>query len=186
MIYDEIQKSFINGLFAIPFGALGFFLTSELAERRKNRMSSKIGFYVLSGLIEEISTGIYIMESFEQTQRMTRANMPSTNWIGVNTISDEILLRIIETTKNRDNSAEIGMIRNHCKNYFSNIVVTWNNNIESFYDPDSIMKEDKIQYALRMVSDSHFQFLMSSRFILGLLIAARSELLINSKRRFPK
>ena len=57
--------------------------------------------------------------------------MPSASWININTIPDEVLLRIISISEKIRQNGDYHPrdIRSHTKNYFEHMCVTWEQNV---------------------------------------------------------
>lgn len=62
---------------------------------------SRLGIAVIDSLLEEVRNGVEILTAISNNEAFTKRMLPRKSWYGMPTISDEILLRIIEVSKNR-------------------------------------------------------------------------------------
>jgi len=117
----------------LPFivGALSYIIFRGLDENKKRKNSSLLGVIILRSLLEEVNTGIDIIKSNLDNKDVRLHNMPSASWINVNTIPDEVLLRIIVVSKSVKSDGDFHPkdIRSHTKNYFEHMCVTWRNDV---------------------------------------------------------
>jgi len=113
----------------IPFlvGAISYILFRGLDERKKRKNYSKLGIIIIRSLLEEVNIGINIIKANLPGQPILLKNMPSASWININTIPDEVLLRIISVSAKveQDGDYHPRDIRSHTKNYFKHMCVTW-------------------------------------------------------------
>lgn len=165
--------------FVTPFvvALTTYLLFKRLDEWGNRRKQSKLGVAIIDVLMEEVKTGFLIMDQCERTQKIPDANLPKAGWSGVNTISDEVLLRIIETSENVvPASFPPKDIRIHCKNYFEHMTVTWNRlTLGDIFS---------INIANGLIHESNFK--NSTDGVYKMLEQARGLLLVNSKKWFPK
>lgn len=119
----EIVKDFI---FPIGVGLITYLLFAKLDEWKKRRSQSRLGVAIIDALIEEVKNGIKILDRFIKTQQPSGSALPRKSWTGMNTISDDVLLRIIEVSKDvAPKNFPPKDIRIHCKNYFDHMAPTW-------------------------------------------------------------
>jgi hypothetical protein len=126
-----------------------------------------LGISIIASLLEEIETGLRILEG-----RQPGGLMPTASWYGKETIPNEVLLRIISVDKNGNlpsPSFPVSEIRTHCKNYFMHICVQVN---------DAVAKRGE--------TGPFAEFIVPTRKVVQMLNDARSLLEENSRRRFPK
>ena len=122
-IKDLMEKA------VIPFlvGAISYVLFRGLDERKKRINYCKLGVIILRSLLEEVNIGLNIIRANLPGQPVQLQNMPSASWIDINSIPDEVLLRIISVSENVQQAGDYHPkdIRSHAKNYFQHMCVTW-------------------------------------------------------------
>ncbi len=122
----------------IPFmiGAISYILFRGLDERKKRKYSSILGTIILRSLLEEVNTGINIIKETINNKPDQLLKMPSASWINVNTIPDEVLLRIIIVSEKVSQAGDFHPrdIRSHTKNYFEHMCVMWSQNVKIVAD----------------------------------------------------
>lgn len=120
-------------LLLAPIGAasITYFFISKLDAIKKDKSYDRLGIAVLGELAEEIKTGISLMESIQAQKNSPGYMLPSKAWRGMETISNEIFLRILAVAKNQKtpDGFPVAEIRTHCKNYFEHIVAQSNHSI---------------------------------------------------------
>lgn len=102
-------------------GVLGFLFADRLTMWRDRRRKSLLGAAVCGEIMEELQTGVRIMEAFLGVIE-PGASPPRKTWSGMSTLSDEVLERLVQLSKTRCyNGFPISEIRTHLKNYFDHI-----------------------------------------------------------------
>ncbi len=130
----------LNIVLPIVIALATYWAVNWLGEAQKRRTYSKLGVAVIESLQEEIGTGIRTMTNALNAVKDRDATEPPTDelpnksWSGMSTISDDVLLRIIETSANRKfDGFPLRECRIHCKNYFDHMCQNYNEMIrESF------------------------------------------------------
>lgn len=115
-------------LIPIVVAVATYIMVDRLGEWRKWRTYSRLGVVIIESLQEEIRNGIQLMTSALDAAEDQRANgpppalLPNRSWSGMSTIPDDVLLRIIETSANRQfDGFPPRECRIHCKNYFEHM-----------------------------------------------------------------
>lgn len=169
----------------IPFlvGAISYFLFRGLDERKKRKNSSRLGIIIIRSLLEEVNTGINTIKANLPSQTILLQNMPSASWINVNTIPDDVLLRIISISERVKQIGDYHPldIRSHTKNYFEHMCVTWGQNISIV--ANAINNKQPIPSNLK---DTAVAFLRPAENVKILLEQTIQLLAKNSKKWFPK
>lgn len=168
-----------NVIFPILVAAVAYFLFGKIDVLRKRRSYSILGVAVLSTLIEEVQNGRNIIRDTLTVDNNVLPNaLPRKSWVGINTISDEILLRILAVTKGKkDVGFPATEVRIHTKNYFDHMVVNWDQVVEAaHHDPDY----------KTTVKSRYFTYDEAATGVLNMLENIRSLLEENSKKWFPK
>lgn len=125
-----IKEIIDKAIIPILVGAISYVLFRGLDERKKRKTYSTLGAIIIDSLIEEVSTGIDIINgTLQRNAQFSRQNLPSKSWSGINTFSDEVLLRIIRVSNGvqPNGSFHPKDIRKHTKNYFDHMCFNWNN-----------------------------------------------------------
>ena len=150
----------------IAVAVITFYFFKKHDEYIKRRQYSTLGVAIMESLLEEITTGIKIMEG-----RQTKP-LPVKSWNDVSTIPDDVLLRIIAVSEGETPvSFRPQDIRIHCKNYFSFMAENWLAAIQSGDTRNLIEKGHYIQ---------------SAEGVKSMVIQCRDLLKKNSKRKFPR
>jgi hypothetical protein len=166
-----IQNTVQNVLFPLLVGGLTYLLVAKLDEWKKRRSYSKLGAAIIESLIEEVKTGIAILDDVQNPQpTATPSLLPKKSWNGMTTIPDEVLLRIIEVSdKVIPKSFHPREIRIHCKNYFEHITSNW---------------EQDLMTGKWMLKANRYSIPM--RKVLEMLTQTKHLLIMNSKRWMPQ
>ncbi|MHB8409765.1 MAG: hypothetical protein ACYDHY_17050 [Acidiferrobacterales bacterium] len=94
-----------------------------------------LGVIIIESLLEEVRGGLKIMQSTLQRIEMNGCSaalvpkplVPCASWEGMNTIPDNVLLRIIATAdKVEPRGFPPSQVRIHCKNYFVHMGTNFN------------------------------------------------------------
>jgi hypothetical protein len=157
--------------FALPVAVavITYWLFKKNDEYIKRRQYSTLGVAIIEGLLEEINIGIEIMKN-------QFANLiPVKSWVGLSSIPDDVLLRIIAVTRNvnlvRFKPKDI---RIHCKNYFDHMATSWNSAIQS-----------NNQVAIQQLLNQG-KYIEAAEGVKAMLLQCKELLENNEKRWFPK
>lgn len=156
-----------------------YWFVSKRDELKKKRAQSRLGVAILETLIEEVENGLKVLQKAKIANRneVFLDSLPRKSWDGMSTIPDDILLRIIEVSKD---AKAIGFhpkqIRTHCKNYFDHICPNW----------DAIGESGDSWKFLGGAYLDAGKFDEAAKGVLDMLIQAKDLLLENSKNNFPK
>ncbi len=157
---------------------------AQLGEWKKRRDMSRLGVAVIDSFLEEINNGLQMMERFQKSPLTLAPSgtpagfMPHRSWEGMQTVSDQVLLRILALFdhETETNDFRCRDIRSHCKNYFENIcgnINTWLQERNYSQVMSHVGREgDKNTY----VEDTQK--------LLKMLTRAREKLMRNAKKRF--
>ena len=174
-----LQAFIENVIFPIIVAAVAYFLFGKIDILRKRRSLSILGVAILSTLIEEVQNGRNIIRQTLSDNKNTYPNpLPRKSWIGINTIPDEVLLRILAVTKN---NKPVGFpaseIRIHTKNYFDHMTTNWDQVVES-----ALQKQDFKAIARQRYNT----YDDAATGVLEMLENIRNLLEMNSKKWLPK
>lgn len=153
-------------------------MTQKLSEWANRRNTCKLGVIIINEIKEEMSSGISIMESMAMDARnnsqshLTRL-MPVKSWVGMKTVSDEVMLRIVAINP----SIEI-KLRSDCKNYFEYICVNINSAIKADFDCSHIVEK-----YIKETDSSNY--LVAARNLYNELDGIKNSLIKNSNKTFP-
>ncbi len=174
-----IQK-FAETIFA-PFtvAAVTYFLFGKVDELRKRKNYCMLGVAILDTLIEEVKLGRDIIRNtLDPTNNGLPSPLPRKSWNGINTITDEVLLRIFEVSKK---SQDVGFpakaVRSHTKNYFDHMAPNWDQVIN-----EAVQGRNFKAYAQTRYSS----YDQASTGVLDMLEHIKTLLEENSKRIWPK
>ena len=151
-------------------------------ERKRRRNVSVVGVVIMDQLLEEVRTGLRIMEDtlrrIETTgpspTAVAREMLPNASWEGMNTISDSVLLRIVATANGvQPRSFPLEQVRVHCKNYFVHMRENFNH-----------VKFDAELQDLLVAGKSNY--IGAAKGVIAMLEQVRELLNENQKRRRPK
>lgn len=168
-----------NVIAPVIVAAVAYFLFGKIEILRRRRSYSILGVAVLSSLIEEVQNGRNIIRDTLTVNNNVLPNaLPRKSWTGINTITDEILLRILAVTKgNKDIGFPATEIRIHTKNYFEYMAVNWDQVVEAArHDPDY----------KTIVRLQYFTYDEAATGVLNMLENIRGLLEDNSKKWFPR
>lgn len=138
-IKNEITGSLLLSSILAPFltATLTYFVFGRLDDLKKEKRQSRLGASVLQTLEEEVKNGLKEMQRvFDMQDGSVPDNvlsfLPNKSWLGINTINDDVLIRILEVTKNvKMTGFPPSEIRIHTKNYFDMMVANWNDAISA-------------------------------------------------------
>ena len=179
-----ILSDFFND-FVIPFlvGVTSYILIAKIDDCKNRKKHSRLGVAIIGSLIEEVKTGIAIMNQFQATNELPLTFIPTKSWSGNATVNDDILLRIIEVDKDvKHKHFPPSEILIHCKNYFEMMATQWNNNIISL--EKNTPPEIVIVQAKGMLQ--HGNFLIAAQGVLAMLETTKRLLNGNLVRFCPR
>lgn len=125
-------------LLPLAVAVISYILFDRLGEWRKRRSYSRLGEAIIDSLIEEVRSGQRTLKACFEYLASPNNNppvnaLPRRSWSGMNTIPDDVLLRIIEISEGKTTRGfPAREIRIHCKNYFEYITSTWDIVVEKF------------------------------------------------------
>lgn len=170
----ELLKNFL-----MPFlvAIISYYLLSSRAEMISRKNYSLLGAELLSTLIEEVETGKhFIKKALDPKDDSFPYPLPRKSWTGINSIPDEVLLRILRISEGEPlEGFSLNRIRTHCKNYFEHIVVNW----DQVYNEANQMRD----YKLVAISLASYEDATDN--VLKMLVQAQRLLEENSKKCFP-
>ncbi|MCU0377756.1 MAG: hypothetical protein MUC78_05795 [Bacteroidales bacterium] len=174
-----IQSFSENVIAPIVVAAIAFFLFGKIDELRKRKSYSKLGVAILNTLIEEVQYGRNSIKDTLDPEKNDKPHpLPRKSWNGINTVPDEVLLRILEVSKKqKDIGFPSAEIRIHTKNYFDHMITNWDQVVINA----SLGKDFK---ALAKLKYSTYDEAATG--VLNMLINIRQLLEENSKKWFPK
>lgn len=157
---------------------LTYFVFKLFEERKKHKIDSLLGVEVLTMLIEEVKIGQYLIKNTcKPENNLIPDSLPHLCWNGVNTISNDILLRIFEVSKSKSNEEYPEKnIRLYCKDYYEKIIPEWNSAI-SKVDTIDATYNFKIRFGERIATVNE---------LILMLTRVRSLLEKNAEKIFPK
>lgn len=179
LIFSEIQTTVITEKVILPIivALITYLVFRKLDEWKKRRSISKLGIAIIETLIEEVTTGIGIFNGILDPNNTYKRLLPRNSWDKMNTIPDEVLLRIIEVSKNvKPKSFPPSSIRTHCKNYFTHMAPTFN----AIYDDSTDWKNRGV------ILIQEAEYLKAANSVLTMLKQTSELLARNSKRWFPR
>jgi hypothetical protein len=163
----------VSALLGVIGGAFSNLWLQAKTRWDERRTYSKLGISIIDSLLEEMNNGLNVLRG-----KNPIALMPTASWYGMETIPNEVLLRIIAVDK--DNISQysgfpVSHIRIHCKNYFAHVCVNVNDLIRQ--------GGTAAQSRLGTVSA---QYAADTEKVIQMLSEIKSRLEANSRRRFPK
>jgi hypothetical protein len=193
---QQIAQGFLwQGLVPILVALVAYVCTYKIGDWRDRKKYSKLGIAVIESLLEELNTGISIMERIEGAVNDPFATapplnigelLPSRTWSGPQTISDEVLLRIIETSRGRtEHGLPVTACRIHCKNYFDHMCGNYNHAVEAAVAAIAAGNNWKLPF-VPMLARPNGIYLEGARGVRDMLNRAREQLEANAKRWIPR
>lgn len=156
---------------------------SRREESKRRRNDSKLGAVIIASLLEEVRTGLRVME--DNLAKITGQRqpsvevcllLPSASWEGMQTIPNNVLLRIAATAQNiQPRGFPPTEIRTHCKNYFVHI----KNNV-------GIMQATSRMQRILEPGPSNEDYIGAVRKVIVMLEQTMELLEENARRWFPK
>lgn len=172
-----------NFLFPIGVAFCTYYTIGFNDELKKRQNYSKLGEIVIDSFLEEVKTGLSILKSIIELDTaitnnpITIYSLPNKSYSGINTISDDVMLRIIAISYNKKfEGFHPKDIRIHIKNYFEHICNNTNNEIKKVpLNVDNLKK---------YITST--EYIKSTESVLHLLIETKNLLNKNGKRLLPK
>jgi len=125
----------------IAGGVLSNFLIQTWNTWSDRRKFSRLGASVVDSLLAQVDLGIGMLTRIADGEA-PGGLMPHSSWYGMETIPNDVLLRIIatdrgDTTRGPGAPLRPRDIRIHCNNYFVNVCGNMNNLLDGWYNPNS-------------------------------------------------
>ena len=145
--FIDLIPTFVKDIFApILVAFIAYIFINKLDEWKRNQKYSRLGISILESILEEVRTGLRIMKDLLNDKAKDEF-LPRACWNELPTISDEVLLRIIEVSRdNKFSPYHPKDIRIHCKNYFEHIVGNVNKGLQLIVDNKIELKIIKAKY----------------------------------------
>ena len=182
-----------NVILPILIAIITYLLVDRLGEWKVRRNNSMLGIAILDSLLQEARTGLSIMNSTytnAQTQQtpfpVPNTLLPTASWSGMQTIPDQVLLRIIAISQRvTPHAFHPNTIRSCCKDYFDHMCKSYNGIIES--GPDAV-RQDFSTVFLMLLGEGPGQgkYLRAAQSVIETLEQTKELLDGNSTRWFPK
>lgn len=174
-----IQSFSENVIAPIVVAAIAFFLFGKIDELRKRKSYSKLGAAILNTLIEEVQNGRNsIRDTLDPEKNDMPKPLPRKSWNGINTVPDEVLLRILEVSKKKkDVGFPSNEIRIHTKNYFDHMITNW----------DLVVLNALPGKDFKAFAKQHYStYDEAATGVLNMLVNIKQLLEENAKKWFPK
>ena len=184
-ISDPENQRLIIGNLILPvvIGVLAFLASHSVSSWRDRKRQSLLGTAVCDSLIEEIKNGIALMSQTQQALNGTQlptGKLPRRSWAGMQTISDQVLERLLCLSQGRQNRGfPIREIRVHLKNYFDHMISNWDQVTDAA--TQGLRWQDIAQHYL-----TQGRYLEAAHRVLEMTEDARKLLDQNSTKWFPK
>ena len=187
LLCTQTDNTWLNGVTEYFFAPIvvafvAYYGFGKFEERKNHKMNSLLGVEILTMLMQEVETGIdFLNKSIGPDKTLIHNSLPHKCWNGINTISDDILLRIFVLSKKLpDDERNPKQIRIFTKNYFDIIIESYEKVCEDMY----------ITHKGEPISDKNLKFVrhitVESGKVLEMLRISRSLLEKNAKTLFPK
>lgn len=175
---DTLLEIIKVGLFPLIVAVLAYYFFDRYNVLKKRKNDSILGAIILKTLIEEVQNGIISMEiTFNSCGKEKPRRLPRKSWVGINTIPDDVILRIYALSIKAENRGfPIEQIRSHTKNYFDHMTVNWDKYLKMY---DDLKKNKKIPDFIKEYDNA-------AKGVIDMLNNACELLKANSKRIFPK
>ena len=118
----------ISALISFVVALITYMTEAQLGEWKKRRDASRLGVAILDALLEDVRTGIRVMTEIRDQLKVKDelaepiVFLPTSSWIGMQTITDDVLLRVLAVEKpaiaENPDIYPISQIRTRCRNYF--------------------------------------------------------------------
>ena len=188
ILYYFSKNIFLPVLIAI----ITYLLVTKFGEWKSRRNDCVLGIAILDYLLGEIRTGLNLMNStYTQAQQaafhLPMPLLPKESWSGMQTIPDQVLLRIIAASNNFvTTSFHPRLIRSVCKDYFEHMCANYNtiaNNISPLMGQQNL----RTQFiTLLGEAPNQGKYLATTQSVIEMLEQTKELLDQNSKRWFPK
>jgi hypothetical protein len=180
-----------NIVLPVLIAIITYLLVDKLGEWKKRRNDCRLGIAILDSLLGEIRTGLNLMNfTYAQAQQATFqlsiSLLPTKSWSGMQTIPDQVLLRIIAASENVvARSFHPSTVRNVCKDYFDHMCANYNAIINNI-TPGMGQQILRTQFlTLPGGSPDQGKYLATTQSVIEMPEQTRELLDQNSKRRFP-
>ena len=168
-----------------------YLLVNKLGEWKTRRNDCRLGIAILDSLLGEIRTGLNLMNStYAQAQQVAFQLpiplLPTKSWSGMQTIPDQVLLRIIAASENVvARSFHPNTVRNVCKDYFDHMCANYNAIINNI-TPGMGQQILRTQFLGFLGEAPQGQYLTVTQQVIEMLEQTRELVDQNSKRWCPK
>lgn len=190
---EVLRLVILNFLFPIIVAITTYIVVDRLGEWRKRRTYSRLGVVIIESLQEEIRTGIRLMTTALNATEDNSANgppdglLPNKSWSGMSTIPNEVLLRIIETSANRQfDGFPPRECRIHCKNYFEHICRNYEQHVTRSMKLAQQHQDWRSNLRALLTDEGRSRYIQAAKGVDQMLEHAKQLLEKNSKARFPK
>jgi hypothetical protein len=190
----EVLRLVILDVFLpIIVAIITYIVVDRLGEWRKRRTYSRLGVAIIESLQQEIRTGIRLMTNALNATEDKSVGMPplgippNRSWSGMSTIPDEVLLRIVETSTNRQfDGFPPRECRIHCKNYFEIMCQNYEQNVTTSVNLARRGQDWRGHLRALLTDEGESRYIQAARGVDQMLEHAKQLLEKNSRARFPK
>jgi hypothetical protein len=177
-----LKELVVKIILPICVGTVTYWLFRYYDEIRKRKDYSKLGVAIIRSFKEEVNTGINIFDEVLSGD-FAKQKVPSASWININTISDEVLLRIVCVSEKVKPNGKLHPrdIRSHTKNYFEHTCPAWNDLISK--NIQNIKSNVELS---QIINSNASKFKYFANNIIIMLDQTIDLLDKNSKAKFPK
>lgn len=190
---EAIKTGLTSVVLPMIVAVLTFLASDRLTDGKKRQEQSKLGVAVLQSLEEEIVTGIATMKqalaaSHDLSTLLPPGSLlPSKTWSGMQTISDDVFMRLIEVSESEPTQGfPLRECRTHLKNYFDHIV----GNVNAATAAAATFGADRdLQWRAvlnRAIGDEATGYIASSEKVLTMVRHGQALLAANARRFRPK
>ena len=173
-------------LFVAPVivACLSYVAVSKLGDWKKNRLYSRLGVSIMDLLLEEVRTGIGILQDLSNNIFKCET-LPTACWTGVTTISDDLLVRILALDKHAKQATfHSSNIRIECKNYFEHMTKNVNSDLGLLAKRTLTMAQIKAKYLTE--GDKNPSYIFCAREVVKMIEETKMLLDKNSRSLFAK
>ena len=182
-----------NIVLPVLIAIITYLLVNKLGEWKTRRNDCRLGIAILDYLIGEVRTGLNLMNStYAQAQQaafqLPISLLPTESWSGMQTIPDQVLLRIIAASQNVvAPSFHPNKIRNVCKDYFYHMCANYNAIVNKPVRLGMGQQNLRTQFLILLGgAPNQGKYLATTQSVIEMLEQTRKLLDQNSKRWFPK
>ena len=182
-----------NIVLPVLIAIITYLLVDKLGEWKTRRNDCRLGIAILDSFLGEIRTGLNLMNSTyaqarQATFQLPIPLLPARSWSGMQTIPDQVLLRIIAASKGIvARSFHPSTIRSVCKDYFDHMCTNYNNAIiNNLSTPGTGQQILRTQFLGLLGGPPQGQYLAVTQQVIDMLDQTKELLDQNSKRWFPK